>query len=320
MNERELESAIRQLYPRAGDDAAVIGDRLITADMLIEDVDFTRDIPLALVARKAIAVNVSDIAAMGGTAEYAVVSLGIPRWAENDSKQLLEAMKTAGTLHDVEIVGGDLSRSAVLVIAVTMLGRATRVLLRSGARPGQRVYVSRPLGGAAAGLQLLSRGWSVDGRGDVTAPGGVSYAIRELGTSAVRAQVLPEPEAALGAVLASIPEVTSCIDISDGLSSDIHRLCAASKTGAEIDRDRIPVFPDLLSSAPALGLNVRNAVLNGGEDYALLFTSSLRESEMSARLGRPVYAIGRMTQEEGVRLKEGDLVAPLEPAGFDHFS
>ena len=114
--------------------------------------------------------------------------------------------------------------------------------------------------------------------------------------------------------------MTSCIDVSDGLSTDLHHLCDASNCGAEIEKERIPVFPDLQAFAGKLGINVRDAVLNGGEEYALLFTSSLRESELSARLKRPVYAIGRMTRERGVSLKEDGVARPLEPRGWDHFA
>ena len=103
---------------------------------------------------------------------------------------------------------------------------------------------------------------------------------------------------------------TSCVDISDGLSSDVQHLCEHS--GADIARERIPIYPGLLES----GLDVRDLVLNGGEEFALLFTSPMRESELSAKVGRPVYAIGRMTKELGVRL-DGEA---LKPGGFDHFA
>jgi len=125
----------------------------------------------------------------------------------------------------------------------------------------------------------------------------------------------PEPETQLGIALAEIDAVTACIDISDGLSTDLHHLCDASNAGAEIERARIPVFPDLERAGPSLGIDVRKAVLRGGEEFALLFTSSMRESELSSRLKRPVYAIGKIVAERGVRL-DG---APLEAGGFDHF-
>ena len=131
--------------------------------------------------------------------------------------------------------------------------------------------------------------------------------------SAIRRHVDPEPEVRLGRDLAQIDEVTACIDVSDGLSSDLHHLCDASDVGADIERERIPIFPDLLGNG--LGIPVQECVLHGGEEYALLFTSSLRESELSTRLRRPVYAIGRVRAERGVRLN-GEA---LEAKGFEHF-
>jgi len=137
--------------------------------------------------------------------------------------------------------------------------------------------------------------------------------------SAIRRQVDPEPEVALGLALASLEQVTACIDVSDGLSTDLHHLCDASSCGAEIERERIPIFSDLLAYGPRLGIRVSDVVLHGGEEYALLFTSSLRESDLSTRLRRPVYAIGRITRERGVVLKEDGVARTLEAKGFDHF-
>jgi thiamine-monophosphate kinase len=317
MNEAELVARARELFsPRIGDDAAVIGDQVITVDLLIEDVDFTRAIPLEYIARKSMAVNLSDIAAMGATPRFAVVALGLPEWALGNVDELFVALRDAAKQYQTEIVGGDLSRAAKLTTAVTIVGTINeRPLLRGGARAGDRVYVSRPIGGSASGLHLLGSGWSPDG----TPPRGAAFAHRELAQSAIRRHIDPEPEIELGMKLARIPEVTACIDISDGLSTDLQHLCEASGCGAEIERELIPIFPDLMSAGPALGIRVQDAVLHGGEEYALLFTSSLRESELSARLGRPVYAVGRMTAGRGIVLEENGMARPLEARGWDHF-
>lgn len=298
-SENEIVARLRQLFPRVGDDAAVVGEQVITTDMLVEDVDFTRAAPLRLVARKALAVNLSDLAAMGARPQYAVVAVGIPSWLD-DVDPFFDALAEAGREWSIEIVGGDLSRAEKLTVAVTAIGEAKQPLLRSGARPGDRLYVSRPIGGSAAGLHLLRH-----------SPAEMSYAQREVAESAIRRHLDPEPEIDLGLRLVGL--ATACIDVSDGLSTDVHHLCQASGVGAEIERQRIPVFPGLAESR--LGIDVRDAVLNGGEEYALLFTSPLPESELSARAGRPVYAIGRITRGPGVLL-DG---APLEPQGFDHF-
>jgi thiamine-monophosphate kinase len=310
VNEKELVARVRELFSdRIGDDGAVIGDQVLTTDMLVEDIDFTRGVALHAIGRKSLAVNLSDLAAMGAAPQYALVALGVPEWAMPNLDDLLTALAGAAREHRIEIVGGDFSRAEKLTIAITAVGRIeTRPLLRSGARPGDRVYLSRPVGGSAAGLQLLSR--------DNTRGG---YAMREFIESAIRRHVDPQPELALGRKLAAIPEVTACTDVSDGLSTDLHHLCDASQCGAEIERERIPIFPDLLNYGPALGIRTQDAVLHGGEEYALLFTSTLRESELSRRVGQPVYLIGKMTAEREVVLKENGLPRTLSPDGYDHF-
>lgn len=312
MSERELVAKIRTLFSdRIGDDAAVVGEQVLTSDMLVEDVDFTRDTPLRFIARKSLAVNLSDIAAMGATPSHALLSLALPQWAHARIDEMLQAYAEMARQYGIEIVGGDLSRSEKLVISIAAVGRVTvRPLLRSGAKRGDRVYVSRPLGASAAGLQLLQKPAAAQMRG---------FAEKEFIESLVRRHVDPEPEVALGIALAGVPQVSACIDISDGLTTDLHHLCDASGAGAAIEKERLPVYPDLLTFGPKLGINVRDVVLNGGEEYALLFTSSLRESELSSVLRRPVYAIGRITSERGVVLMEDGVARPLEAGGFDHF-
>jgi thiamine-monophosphate kinase len=315
MNEQELVARVRELFSeRIGDDAAVVGDQVITTDMLVEDVDFTRTIPLRFIGRKSLAVNLSDIAAMGARPAHAVVAIGLPDWAREHVDDLLVAMSEAAKQWRVEIVGGDFSRSDKLVISVAMVGvMETRALLRSGAKVGDRIYVSRPIGGSAAGLALLQQGFSVEaGFSPPSRATSQTFLQREFAQSAITRHVDPEPEIDLGLALAKIPEVTACIDISDGLSTDLHHLCDASHCGAEIERERIPIFPGLLES----GLSAQELVLHGGEEYALLFTSSLRESELSTRVKRPVYAIGRITAGKGVLLNG----QPLEARGWDHFT
>ena len=317
MNEQQLVARIRELFSdRIGDDAAVVGEQVITTDMLVENVDFTRAIPLPLVARKSLAVNLSDLAAMGATPSWAVVALALPEWALAEIDPFLVSLRDQAGRYRIEIVGGDLSRGESLTIAITAAGRTVRPLLRSGARPGDRIYLSRPVGGSATGLQLLQRGWSITGE----PPRDVGYAHREFAASAIRRHVDPEPEVDLGMMLGTIDAVTSCIDVSDGLSTDLSNLCRASQCGAEIERERIPMFPDLLGSASALGIRAQDVVLHGGEEYALLFTSTLRESELSARLKRPVYAIGKMTSASELKILEDGVAKPLVPRGWDHFS
>jgi thiamine-monophosphate kinase len=311
MNENELVARARELFSeKIGDDAAVVGNQVITTDLLVEDVDFKRAVPLPLIARKSLAVNLSDIAAMGARPSHAVVAIGLPQWARNGIDAFMVALRDAAREWKIEIVGGDFSASDKLIISIAAVGNIEgRPLLRSGAKAGHRIFLSRPIGGSAAGLQLLGR--NLDG---------LSFTQRELARSAIDRHLDPQPEIDLGLALARIPEVTACIDVSDGLSTDLHHLCDASQCGADIERERIPVFPDLLALGPALGIRVQDAVLDGGEEYALLFTASLRESELSARLKRPVYAIGKITSEHGVVIREEGAARPLEARGWDHFA
>ena len=308
MNEKEIVGRLRRLFPAIGDDAALVGNDVVTTDMLIEGIDFRRTIPIRYIARKALAANLSDLAAMGARPRYAVVALALSD--EGEVEPFMQAIAESAAQYGMEIVGGDLTRAALLIVSIAAVGSADRPLMRSGAKIADRIYVSRPLGGAAAGLTLIER-WNA-----IEPPADLSFAQREFAQSAIRRHIDPEPEVDLGLRLAAIGGVTACIDISDGLSTDLHHLCDASHLGSDVEQQRIPVFSDLAANAAALQINVRDAVLHGGEEFALLFTSSLRESELSTRLGRPVYAIGRMSADRGVRL-DGQ---PLPAKGWDHFA
>src|SRR5688500_795982 len=196
MSEARLVARIRELFSdRIGDDAAVVGQQVITTDMLIEGVDFTRAVPIAAIARKSLAVNLSDLAAMGATPQFAVAAFGFPEWMGGQIDEFLVALRDSARQHRIEIVGGDLSRSDKLVIAITAVGKAPeRPLLRSGAHPNDRIYVSRPIGGSAAGLALMQQGFTVGGE----SPRKVGYAESEFARSAIRRNIDPEPETGLG--------------------------------------------------------------------------------------------------------------------------
>lgn len=323
---RELFADITSEVP-IGDDAAVIQPPtplVVTNDVLVENVDFTDAIPLSFVAEKSLASNLSDLAAMGARPTHFVLALAIPRSALESIDEFLSSLSAAAKRYDVTLVGGDLSAASELVISITAFGRlaGARPLVRSSARGGERIYVSRPLGGSSAGLTLLGKGWRIDRAGRATPPTAAAfgYAQVEFAAAALRHHVSPLPELALGAALAARPDIGACIDISDGLSTDLHRICEASGVGAEIEWERIPLFPDLHTVGRTVGVVTEEAVLHGGEEYALLFTSSARESELSARLGRPVYAIGRIVSGSGVTLVRDGISVPLGSYGYDHFA
>lgn len=331
--EDELVERIRAAFPPAqvpvgiGDDAAVLdfsGRVIVTTDTLIEGIDFFADAPLELVGRKAMSANLSDLAAMGSRPCAFLLTLGAPAERLDAIDALLAGLASMASEYHVSLVGGDLTAAPSLMISITMLGKpsVTEPLLRSAAVPGDIVYVSRPLGGAAAGLELYRRGWRLDATAGAKAPGEqpVAFELRELVGALLRQHLAPLPETELGNALGAIGRIHACIDISDGFSTDLHRLCRASDVGAVVEWERIPIFPDLASYARALAVQIEDVTLHGGEEYALLFTSSLREYELSHLLGRSVYAVGRITKDRGVILERGDHMVPLGNHGYDHFS
>lgn len=304
--EFDLIDHFKKLYglDKVGDDCAVLPmsserDLLVTADMLVEDVDFRLPWANAVdLGHKSLAVSLSDIAAMGGQPRWAMLSLAIP-----------EAVRTAGFLDEfyrgwhelagrfgVELVGGDISSiEGKFVIDSIVGGDVTkeRAVLRSTAKPGDLIYVSGELGGAAAGLALLESG--------KTEPG-------EL----IRRHSRPEPRLELSQKLAEDRVPTAMIDISDGLSSDLAHICSAGRTGARIHAERIPFDKDIFNYPERLDL-----ALNGGEDFELLFT--VAPSKASFLNGLDVTCVGEMTEGSDVVLVSTDGEEPLAPRGFRHF-
>ncbi len=331
LDEREIVDRIRAAFPtrRArlgiGDDAAILDlgpGTVVTSDVLVEGVDFTRGIPLSFVGAKSLAVNVSDLAAMGAVPDSFVATLGAPDWLLSQLDDFIAGLSGASSLYGIELVGGDLSATATAFVSITALGRLeSRPLERGDAKPGDGIFVSRPLGGSSAGLSLLGRGWGIDRSGSIAVPDQArpSFEQRAFAESAIRQHVDPLAEWEVGHRLAAIDAVHACIDISDGLSTDLERICRASSTGAVIEWERIPSFDGLDGVGRTL-VDPDEATLHGGEEFALLFTADSRESELSAQLGCPVFRIGRMTADAGVIVIERDGIrSALEPRGFDHF-
>jgi thiamine-monophosphate kinase len=300
-----------------GDDAAVLqtsskSRTLVTTDFLTEGVHFRSQwTPPRLLGRKAMAVNLSDIAAMGGVPLTAVVSVGLPRGTRfSFAAALATGLAEQARRHRTTIVGGDTCAAERLFVSVTLLGAVEigREVLRSGARPGDRLYVTGTLGASAAGLAMLRR----------PRRGGRDQ------TAAIRAHLDPTPRVLFGRALGLSGIARAMIDLSDGIAKDLPRLCEASGVGAVLGASALPVDAAarrLLGPRRAL-----DAALSGGEDYELLFAARAEHEPVLARLGASlklnVQAIGAvLPRRQGVRVLFRDgRYRPLPRPAFEHFA
>ncbi|HPA72194.1 MAG TPA: thiamine-phosphate kinase [Spirochaetota bacterium] len=301
------------LVKAIGDDCAVVripGGKcaLLTTDISIEGVHFTREFsPPGDIGWKAMTGNVSDVAAMGGWGRYALVSLGVP--ADEDEEYVLkvyDGMIEAAAAADVAIAGGDVSRSDRLVISIALYGEAeeTQVVYRSGARPGNHLYVTGRLGGSKAGLELLR---------DM----GLSRAGRE-GLIARHRRPVARHDIVRDLLIQFSP--TAMIDISDGLLSDLRHICEASSAGFLLRAERIPLEPGLALFAKERGAGALEYALSSGEEYELLFTSEkwLADTMHLAINDIPVTLIGEIT-ERGFFVEDASGRKEITVKGYDHF-
>jgi thiamine-monophosphate kinase len=260
-----------------GDDAAVIVSghnrrQLLTTDLLAEGIHFNlRTATFADVGFRAAAANLSDIAAMGGIPEYVLVSLAMPRSASAAQVgQLYRGIMAACRPHDVRLIGGDTSASAMgWFINITLVGSAPsrHVLLRSGARPGDDLYVTGTLGDSRAGLQLLGQRMPARSR---LLPARHRRVLLER-------HLRPTPRIREGRWLSTRRWATSAIDISDGLSGDLRHLCQESDVGADLNLSALPISTACRAYAISAHENPAMLALAGGEDYELLFTVPCRQ-------------------------------------------
>jgi thiamine-monophosphate kinase len=310
-----------------GDDAAIIQQQsgretVITTDLLIEEIDFRLNSTTPwLLGYKALAVSLSDIAAMGARPRYALLSIGIPRqiWDTNFTDEFYEGFFALAETYRVALIGGDVSRTLErIVIDSIVIGEAARgrSVRRSGARPGDHIFVTGALGGAAAGLRLLEHGSRLQTKPSSSSR---SQAIEQL----ILRQLRPAPRVPWGALLGEEHLATAMIDISDGLSSDLTHLCRESNVGARIDAARIPIDPPVIDLCGRRALDPLLLALHGGEDFELLFTIHPRDLKWLPRgLGDvPVTYLGDVTNDAGhIQIAEGSHVWDLEPGGFIHFN
>ena len=309
-----------------GDDAAVIQNRpgvdtVVTTDLLVEGIDFHREAtPPRLLGQKALAVSLSDIAAMGARPKWALLSIGLPSdvWDSGFLDQFYEGFFSLANHYGVTLAGGDISRTLErIVVDSIVLGEARRGLAvsRAGARAGDLIFVTGALGGAAAGLRLVESGARLHSQDTHAAEADSVDAL-------LLRQLCPEPRVGWGTILGEERLATAMIDISDGLSSDLGHLCRESGVGALIESSHLPLDPHVIDLCGRRALDPLLLALHGGEDFELLFTVRPQDlSRLPNRVdGVPATQVGKITNDQGrVRISEGDHVWDLEPAGFEHF-
>lgn len=306
-----------------GDDAAVLApvrnERLVvTTDAVVEGVHFLRAFSSpADIGHRALAANLSDLAAMGATPRWALLSLILPgSWLVADVEALVDGLATLAGRHGVSVVGGNITRTdGPLVVDVTAGGEVAprNALLRSGARPGHEIYVSGMIGGAAAGLEMLA---AQPGTGN-----------REPGTgnACVDRYRRPEPRVRLGMALARARAAKAAMDLSDGLADALRQVATASGVGVRIDADLLPIESGAREWWTSRGVDPVIAAVKGGDDYELLFAAPAKgrgplRSVMRHVADPALTKIGVFTKDprERVIVREGKETSL--PEGFEHFA
>jgi len=287
-----------------GDDCAVIRqgrqNLLITADMMIEGVHFDLSYTTFYqLGHKFLAVNVSDVLAMGGRPEHFTVSLGIPKTLTSENiDDLYKGMSWTGRSFGVDITGGDTCLSlSGLVLSGTLTGSAKTPILRSGARPGHGIFLTSTIGDSAMGLYFLGKG---------------KKRVHRFSPSTDRLRLIKKHLMPVPAALETTTKISAMTDVSDGLLTDLSHICDESHTGAVIHLDRIPVSRALRACCAREGVDAIEYALRGGEDYCLLFTSPAKVFPGAYRIGEITRQGRFMTDKEGRKV-------PFHAEGFDHF-
>ncbi len=301
-----------------GDDAALFRPRpgwitVLTTDAMVEGVHFDLTyIPIESLGWKALAINLSDVAAMGGVPQYAVVSLALPSsWEVEDVESLYKGMRQCGDFYGCTLIGGDtVSSNSGCFISVTVIGEVEDgcAVTRGGARNRDILCVTGKLGGSMVGLEVLKSGENKN-----------QFPI------SVKRFLQPEIRLEESRKLVKEFEITSMIDISDGLSSEIIHICQESGLGCLIEEDKIPIAEEVFLRAEKGEKPSSIYGLNSGEEYELLFTMSKVEyekflSKKSAMGGFDFTVIGEMRpKEEGIKIMRQGKTIPLSPEGWNHF-
>ncbi len=303
----------------SGDDASGLrlqpqNDELLlqTTDLLVEEVHFKKGWGTAYqLGWKSLAVNLSDIAAMGGQPLHTHLNLAIPsRWTESEIMELRRGFRDLAARYKIVLLGGDLSDSPnSLIVSVMVNGTvpARQALRRSGAQSGDVIWVSGFLGDAAGGLSLLK-----------------ANAVQPL--ELLQAFLQPMPEVELGIFCLQSGLVHALIDVSDGLAGDLGHILELSGVGAVIEEEKLPISSALRSAAQQYKWNLLETALRGGEDYRLLGCTPAKvfdsfRTAVQMRLRRSIYAIGKIRRETGLMLRRSDgKFVEIPPQSYDHFA
>lgn len=322
---RLLRERFRPAHPRIlkaiGDDTSVTIEKngaalLATTDVLIEDTHFRRIYtPARLLGRKSLSISLSDIAAMGGTPLFFLVSIALPPGADRKFiDDLYKGIEEVSEESGVTLLGGNTAKAPLVMVSTTVLGEAMpeEVVYRSGSRPGDIIYVTGWPGESALGLKVLSKH-------------GKKAAVRGPFKTAAKRHLDPTPRLSAGRELAKKRLATAMIDVSDGLLLDLKRLCEESSVSAIVHERLLPVSPVLLRYQALTGKPPLDLVLSGGEDYELLFTArpaaSRKVEALFKRLGIPLTRIGEIKKPAKARVAlmgESGLIEP-KTLGFLHF-
>jgi thiamine-monophosphate kinase len=325
---------LRMLLPGAqravlgpGDDAAVVaagpGPIVATTDLVVENVDFLSGEQPEAIGRRALAVNLSDLAAMGARPEFFLLSIGFrSELGEEFPLGVARGALSRATPLGVELVGGDLSDAPSTVVSVALWGSAEgEPLTRSGARPGDWLFLSGWPGRAAAGLRLSRRLATFASQGSAPTPRFVGLSLQDE-AELLAAYRDPEPRIELGLFLARERIAHAAIDVSDGMGVDAARLARASGARAVLERERIPIHPALASFAEVEAIDAVDWILAGGDDYELLFAAppeaAPRLAQVRPEWGAPVTRVGQIEEGSGAVLRDRHGDRDVGNLGHDH--
>jgi len=285
-----------------GDDAAVVrtagGLQVFTTDMLVEGDHFSlRYFTPRQIGIKAMESNVSDVAAMGGEPRYALISIALTEDTEVEFVDgFYEGIYEVAGKYGLDVIGGDTTHGPRIVLNVTLIGtvQEDRLCLRSDARPGDRIFVSGPLGGSTAGLMLF---------------------LKEIAGFETVKRLHTEPSAKLDISRSVAPVAHAMEDVSDGLASEVQHICRASGCGAVLYAEQVPILDEVRKAAEAVSADPLDFALFGGEDFELVYTVPEQHVEQT-----PGSLVGEIREGEGVYLRSAGKEALIERSGYDHFA